>query len=241
MDISKIFFSSKEYFIINKNLLKEFGIESTLVLSELIKQEEYGKNEVKETDYIFNDLNKISKNTTLSKLKIKEAINKLYKFKFIDVLIEKRDKLYVKILHSNISNHIIKKQAITNQKQKKQKSNKLTSNKIFKKPNLKELKEYFLKLEVKDESEMMFDFYESKGWRVGKNSMKCWKSAARNWARRTKNQSLNFPNHYDQKFEKDIIHDHNKLSKYHNHLKNLGWHPSYSPTAGTTWKQKKIK
>ena len=36
-----------------------------------------------------------------------------------------------------------------------------------------------------------------------------------------------------------IINDQKKLSTYHNHLKSLGFHPSYSPTAGTTWKLKR--
>ena len=90
MDISKIFLSSKEYFIINKSLLQQFGIETTLLLSQLMKQEENQLNETKENNYIFNDLNKISINTTLSKSKIKDGVNKLYKLKFIDVIINKR-------------------------------------------------------------------------------------------------------------------------------------------------------
>ncbi len=238
MHISKIFLSSKEYFIINKKLLQQFGVEATLLLSELIKQEEYQQKKIEE-NFIFNDLNKISQNTTLSKSKIKEGINKLYKLKFIDVIVKKSEKIYVKILHQNISNHIIKDQERSNEKQKKQTTNQLTNNKKFKKPNIKELKEYFLKLGEKDESEIMYDFYESKGWKVGKNAMKCWKSATRNWARRSKKENLNLPNHYDQKFEKEIINDQKKLNTYHKHLKSLGFHPSYSPTSGTTWKIKK--
>ena len=31
------------------------------------------------------------------------------------------------------------------------------------------------------ESEKFWDFYESKGWKVGKNPMKSWKSAVNNW------------------------------------------------------------
>ncbi len=242
-----MFFSSTKYFIIQKNLLKEFGIETTLVLTELMQQEELKKNVKKEkTNYFLNSLNKISEETTLSKSKIKEAINKLYKLKFIDVIIKKEtpENLHVKIFHANISNYIIKNHMITNQTsnhQKKLKHSILTKKKIFKKPTINELKEYFLKLGVEDESEIMFDFYESKGWKIGKNSMKCWKSATRNWARRSKNEKTNFPNYYDQKFEKDILSDQNKLSAYHNHLKKLGWHPSYAPTSGTTWKLKKNK
>ena len=30
------------------------------------------------------------------------------------------------------------------------------------------------------------DYYTSNGWKVGKNPMKCWKSAASGWARRGK-------------------------------------------------------
>jgi hypothetical protein len=33
------------------------------------------------------------------------------------------------------------------------------------------------------EAESFFDFYESKGWVVGKSGMKDWKAAARNWVR----------------------------------------------------------
>ncbi len=30
------------------------------------------------------------------------------------------------------------------------------------------------------------DFYESNGWKVGRNKMKSWESAARNWCRRNR-------------------------------------------------------
>ncbi len=35
------------------------------------------------------------------------------------------------------------------------------------------------------ESENFIDFYESKGWMIGKNKMKDWKAAARNWMRKS--------------------------------------------------------
>lgn len=31
------------------------------------------------------------------------------------------------------------------------------------------------------ECDKFCDFYESNGWKVGKNKMKCWKAAVRNW------------------------------------------------------------
>jgi len=33
------------------------------------------------------------------------------------------------------------------------------------------------------------DFYESKGWMIGRNKMKCWKSAIRTWARKDKEKN----------------------------------------------------
>ena len=33
-----------------------------------------------------------------------------------------------------------------------------------------------------------YDFYESKNWMIGKNKMKCWKSAIRTWESRDKNK-----------------------------------------------------
>ena len=101
---------------------------------------------------------------------------------------------------------------------------------------LKELKNYFLELGSGDESDIMFDYYESKGWKVGNAPMKCWKSATRNWIRRL-NKKNDFPDYYDKKVEITIGNDSETLSKYHNHLKKLGWESKYSPSAGITWKK----
>ena len=39
--------------------------------------------------------------------------------------------------------------------------------------------------------ESFIDFYESKGWMVGKNKMKDWKAAVRTWAKRNKEENNN--------------------------------------------------
>lgn len=56
--------------------------------------------------------------------------------------------------------------------------------KQFKKPTAEEVADYMQErvgVRPKIEHEKFVDFYESKGWKVGKNSMKCWKAAVRNW------------------------------------------------------------
>jgi hypothetical protein len=54
----------------------------------------------------------------------------------------------------------------------------------FKKPTVEEVKSYFAEKNLIDESEQFWDFYECKGWKVGKNPMKDWRAAVRNWGRR---------------------------------------------------------
>lgn len=59
--------------------------------------------------------------------------------------------------------------------------------KSFVKPTLEELKTYSTEKQYTDfDAERFYDFYESKGWFVGKNKMKDWKAAARNWQRNNK-------------------------------------------------------
>ena len=68
----------------------------------------------------------------------------------------------------------------------------------FKKPTHEDLIEYFKqycqekKLNVQyGEHERFYDFYESKNWYVGKNKMKDWKAAARNWLNKSKSSNYN--------------------------------------------------
>lgn len=52
----------------------------------------------------------------------------------------------------------------------------------FKPPELAEVCAYFREKGYKpSEAEKMHDFYESKGWMVGKNKMKDWRASSRNW------------------------------------------------------------
>lgn len=59
--------------------------------------------------------------------------------------------------------------------------------KIYKKesrftpPTLEDVKSYCLERKNKVDAEKWFDFYQSKGWMVGKNKMKDWKAAIRTW------------------------------------------------------------
>ena len=123
MKSSNNFLSSNNYYFINKKLLVYLGIEVSLLFSELIEQEDKNEENYIEENYIFNDLDIISKNTKLSKTKIKEGINKLYKLKFIDVIIKKPEKMFVKILYNNVNNFFLVTEDKSHHKKNKKKIN----------------------------------------------------------------------------------------------------------------------
>ena len=58
-----------------------------------------------------------------------------------------------------------------------------TKRKRFEKPTLSEIKQYCIERKNNVNAEHFFDYYESNGWKVGKNSMKDWKAAVRTWER----------------------------------------------------------
>jgi hypothetical protein len=57
--------------------------------------------------------------------------------------------------------------------------------KRFSPPSIEQITEHFTqKGSGKNEAEKFFNFYESNGWKVGKNKMANWKAAATNWVKR---------------------------------------------------------
>jgi hypothetical protein len=63
----------------------------------------------------------------------------------------------------------------------------------FKKPLLQDIKTYMAEyseerkkdIDITNEAEMLFNYYEANGWRVGKNKMKDWKASVRTWVIRS--------------------------------------------------------
>ena len=53
-------------------------------------------------------------------------------------------------------------------------------------PTLEEVKAYCKEKEYTIDAERFIDFYTSKGWFVGKNKMKDWQAAVRNWHKGSK-------------------------------------------------------
>lgn len=69
----------------------------------------------------------------------------------------------------------------------------------FQKPTLHELQEFaFAENLMNVDCNRFFDYYESNGWKVGRNAMKDWRATLRNWNRtpqNTNNQQFNNKNY----------------------------------------------
>ncbi len=57
------------------------------------------------------------------------------------------------------------------------------NNKIFKPPTMDDVRAYCTERGNSVDPQSFVDFYESKGWMIGKNKMKDWKAAVRTWER----------------------------------------------------------
>ena len=57
------------------------------------------------------------------------------------------------------------------------------NNKIFKPPTVDDVRAYCTERGNNVDPQSFVDFYESKGWMIGKNKMKDWKAAVRTWER----------------------------------------------------------
>jgi predicted phage replisome organizer len=63
-----------------------------------------------------------------------------------------------------------------------------TKRKRFEKPTISDIEQYCIERNNNVNAEHFFDYYESNGWKVGKNSMKDWKAAVRTWEKNNYNK-----------------------------------------------------
>lgn len=63
----------------------------------------------------------------------------------------------------------------------------------FNPPTIQEIESYCHLENFNIDAENFFNFYESKGWMIGKNRMKNWRAAVSNWDARDKNQAKGKP------------------------------------------------
>ena len=73
----------------------------------------------------------------------------------------------------------------------------------FTPPSVDDVRSYCLERGNDVDPETFVDFYTSKGWKVGKNSMKDWKAAVRTWEKRKPKPIQKSGNEFTQLFEQE--------------------------------------
>jgi len=144
---------------------------------------------------------------------ISRKLNKLVKNGYLEIEYDKKGssiigrklrliKISMVTVDKNINgDNLIK---INNNKERNIIINNNISKEKFKKPTIEEIQEYCFERRNRIDANYFYDFYESKGWMIGKNKMKDWKSAIRTWERNHKEDNKNvrtIPNWFNQEIE----------------------------------------
>ena len=103
-----------------------------------------------------------------------------------------------------------------------------TKRKRFEKPTLSQITQYCIERNNNVNAEQFYDYYESNGWKVGKNSMKDWKACVRTWER----------NGYDRPIKKknnkqDTLNDMRDLMNEYGGVNEQSNEPSTEDTGST--------
>jgi hypothetical protein len=124
--------------------------------------------------------------TSLERLKMTSEVTIKTNSKGTVIQIVNYDKY--QLLTSEVTNErpASDQQVTSNKKEKKERM-------LFIVPTLQEVSAYCQERNNNVDSQKFFDFYESKGWMVGKNKMKDWKAAVRTWEDKSKSNQVEEP------------------------------------------------
>ena len=91
--------SSRNFIVVNKELLKAFGIDEAILLGELASEYDYWEKQEKINDgFFFSTIENVEENTTLSAHKQRKALNKLQELNIVEVSLKDIPaKRYIKI------------------------------------------------------------------------------------------------------------------------------------------------
>lgn len=85
---------------------------------------------------------------------------------------KKQGKSHIKYVEGVLKNKMLEENIPANNPKRKR----------FVKPTVEEVRQYCIERNNNVNAEQFFDYYESNGWKVGRNSMKDWKATVRRWA-----------------------------------------------------------
>lgn len=199
MSILKLL-ASDGFLSVNKHIARIVGLDAAVLLAELASSHNYFEVTEQLTDdgMFFETIDRIEENTTLSKYQQSKAVNVLTDAGILETnKIGIPAKRYFKINEQAVLNLLNDKRLknLTTVSKKNEPlevkkvdcnnniDNKKESNKRFTTPTVEEVRAYCIERNNNVDAERFVDYYESKGWLIGKTKMKSWKAAVRTWER----------------------------------------------------------
>ena len=181
--------SSSAFLVLNKKLARHIGLKESILLADLISKEEYFIEKGMTDGWFFNTEANIEKDTTLTPYQQRKTIKKLKEFNIIETKrIGVPAKQHFKINEEQVVKFFNNKSLTKLTTINKNKEIKL-NNKYFNKPTILDIKDFCLERNNNIDPNSFFNYYESKGWMIGKNKMKDWKAAVRTWELRENKQT----------------------------------------------------
>jgi|TARA_R110001583_G_scaffold19506_1_gene76288 hypothetical protein len=182
--------SSSAFVVLNKELARQVGLKEAILLADLISKEEYFIANGMTDGWFFNTEANIEKDTTLTPYQQRKCLKNL---KTNLVLETKRmgipAKQYFKINEQQVIKLLNNLSATNLTSINKNKEIRII-NKLFTIPTISEVEVYCLERKNNIEAESFINFYDSKGWMVGKNKMKDWRACIRTWEMREKKKPM---------------------------------------------------
>jgi hypothetical protein len=182
--------SSTAFIVLNKELARQVGLKEAVLLADLISKEEYFTANGMTDGWFFNTEANIEKDTTLTPYQQRKCLKTL---KTNLVLETKRKgipaKQYFKINELQVIKLLNNLSATNLTSINKNKEIRII-NKIFTIPMISEVEIYCIERKNNIDAESFINFYDSKGWMVGKNKMKDWMACIRTWEMREKKKPM---------------------------------------------------
>lgn len=182
----------------NDSVVKDVFLH--LLLSANHKDNKYKGIEIKKGQLLTGRL-KLASDLNLTEMQIRTALKKLKSTneitikttsKYSIISIKNWDKYQQDNQQDNqqITNKqpTNNQQITTNNNEKNDKNDKNVKN-IFIVPKVEEIKKYCNERNNKINPLQFYDYYQSKGWMIGKNKMKDWQAAVRTWEQKNKANS----------------------------------------------------
>lgn len=180
--------AQENFITYSKVIAKKYGVNAAILLGALCSYQ----NRFEDKEF-YKEQDKISDDTCLSRYEIQQALKTLTAAGIVSVTKKgvpaknwyyiSDDKLFKILTTSELKIRqleVKKLDDINNNSIIKNTKNNNTRD-VFIPPTLEEVKEYCFERKNKVDPERFINFYQSKGWFIGKNKMIDWKSCVRKW------------------------------------------------------------